>query len=369
MNILQVYPGKVWGGAEQFVHDLGVALEARGARVGYVCRSDSRAVLDRTEATPLDFGWRWSVAGARRLAAEADHLGADVVHIHDLRFVPQAVRARRYAARPFAVVLSRHIARRSSVRLWNRSAARRVDTWVFVSQLAGSMFTEANSWIDTEKCHVVLNSVPRPPELSADALEALRQSIGASGDEPVLMFCGRVRKSKGVEVILKALSGLTDRRWRLVIAGKFRSERFRRRCDALIREGGLDGRVTCPGFVSNPRDYEAIADIGLAPSIVRESCGLAPMEFMAAGVPVITTTNGAQREYIDNGRTGLLVAPGSVDELRDAIARLLDDADARVRIGQAAAREYRDKLSYPRFVDRMMAIYRSVNPDKSIDKP
>lgn len=364
MNILQVYPGKVWGGAEQFVHDLGDALAARGERVGYVCRSDSRAVLGRTEATPVDFGWRWSVAGARRLAAEADRIRADVVHIHDLRFVPQAVMARRYASRPFAVVLTRHIARSSAVPLWERSVARRVDAWIFVSHLAGTMFIDANRWLDTVKCHVVLNSVPSPPVLPRKKYEELRRSVGAADGEPVLLFCGRVRKSKGVGVILKALAGLTDRRWRLVIAGKYRSERFRRRCDALIREGGLDGRVTSIGFVSNPRDYEAIADIGLAPSIVRESCGLAPMEFMAAGVPVITTTNGAQSEYIDNGRTGLLVAPGSVDELRRAIGRLLDDAELRAGIGRAAALQYQESLSYPLVVDKMMEIYGSVMPEK-----
>lgn len=360
MNIVQIYPGKVWGGAEQLILDLGTALEARGHKIVYLRRHDSSAVASHApEAVAVDFGWPFSLSAPARLARAIDDAEADVVHIHDLAFISVAAKAKKLTRKEFKLVFTRHIARRESAGFWRRKQCREVDAWVFVSELARNMFLARNAWIPENRCHVALNSVPEPPVLSEADKDALRGRLGIKPGETVMMFCGRVRKSKGLDVIVKALAEASEPRFRLVVVGAFRSERYRRHFFELAGKAGIADRITATGFVENPRAYEAVAHIGLAPSIVRESCGLAPMEFMAAGVPPIATTNGAQKEFIDDGRTGLLVEPGDAASLRDAINRLLSDPDLRQRMGREAARCYQDRLSYPVFVDRMTDIYNS----------
>ena len=370
MNIVQIYPGKVWGGAEQLVLDLGTALQDRGHNVVYLRRHDSDAVASHApDAVPVDFRTAFGKSASARLARALDDAKADVVHIHDLSFLPVAAKAKKLTRKEFRLVFTRHIARSKRMGIRQRGAAGDVDAWVFVSRLAADLFLERNGGIDSGKCHVVLNSVPAPPEVSESERAELRRRLGIHPQQTVLMYCGRVRKSKGLDVIVRALAEASRPDFRLVVVGAFRSERYRRHFLKLAKKSGIADRVTAVGFVENPREYESVADIGLAPSIVRESCGLAPMEFMAAGVPPIATTNGAQKEFITDGVTGMLVPPKSEEALRDAINTLLDNSSARADIGARARSAYFCGLSYSMFVERMEGIYDSLMPTQLFNRP
>ena len=67
-----------------------------------------------------------------------------------------------------------------------------------------------------------------------------------------------------------------------------------------------------------------IKDIGIVPSLWRESFGLSVIEFMQQEKVVITTNNGAQPEYLSNNETGILIPPNNSDILADAIEMKFD---------------------------------------------
>jgi glycosyltransferase involved in cell wall biosynthesis len=100
------------------------------------------------------------------------------------------------------------------------------------------------------------------------------------------------------------------------------------------------------------REAYARADVFCLPT--RGDCtSVAIEEAMAAGLPVITTTVGSNPGTVDDGRTGLLVAPGDVVALDDALQRLVEDADLRWEMGCAAratAREHYDAAMNARLV-------------------
>ena len=74
--------------------------------------------------------------------------------------------------------------------------------------------------------------------------------------------------------------------------------------------------------------------VGLAPSVWNEPCATVPMEAMAVGKPVIATRIGGLTDIVADGETGVLVQPGSVSELVEALKRLLADADLRAQMGE-----------------------------------
>ena len=78
------------------------------------------------------------------------------------------------------------------------------------------------------------------------------------------------------------------------------------------------------------------SDVVVHPSHA-ESFGLAVLEAMAAGKPVVAAATDGPRLLIEDGVTGVLVEPGDVDALTEAVARLLDDAGATGGIGARAA--------------------------------
>ncbi|HUR41134.1 MAG TPA: glycosyltransferase family 4 protein [Verrucomicrobiae bacterium] len=159
-----------------------------------------------------------------------------------------------------------------------------------------------------------------------------------------IVVAGQVSPSKGLEDLIDALAMLRQRalRFECRIFGKSDTEfglRLRRRVD----ETGLSGSVRFMGFESDIDEIYAGADISAVPSRLEEGFGLAAAEPAIRGVPVVATRNGGLCEIVEDGVSGLLVAPERPDELAEALGRLIRDVDLRTRLG-AAARQRAMKL-------------------------
>ena len=87
-----------------------------------------------------------------------------------------------------------------------------------------------------------------------------------------------------------------------------------------------------------------------------EAFGLVALEAMAAGRPVIAADHGGLQEIVANGETGLLVAPGDADALRDALRRLHSDPDLRARMGAAAIQRVK-RFTPARVVPELEDVY------------
>ncbi|MCM1349225.1 MAG: glycosyltransferase family 4 protein [Firmicutes bacterium] len=356
MKIVEIFPGRVWGGAEQYVLELGNALTVRGHSVAYVARP-SRAVTGRLEGTvPFTVA---EIKGKPTPQAIAQLADADVVHIHDVHQLRPVMKWVEMSGNTAAkVVLTRHIARASRTWPWLRKHFMRIHKMMFVSDLAKEMWLDANPWMDSGKCVTVHNSTPAAPLPGTDAT-SLRAQLGLPENTLLMAYSGRVRKSKGAEVIVKALAMLQrltpERNWAMVFIGATKPEGYEAKLRRIALRHGLDpSRLYFTGFSNNARSLIAQTDIGVLPSIVRESFGLSVLEFMAAGLPVITTDNGAQSEFVTSGQTGLLITPGHPEELAGALKRLIENPAERQRIGQAAQAHYTRHMSYNRFIDHII---------------
>jgi glycosyltransferase involved in cell wall biosynthesis len=78
---------------------------------------------------------------------------------------------------------------------------------------------------------------------------------------------------------------------------------------------------------------------------------------MSQGHPVIVTNNGGQREYVVQEQNGLLVPPGDANALAEAIARMVDDAALRQRLGKQAKADFDDHLNYAHYYAQIKRVY------------
>jgi glycosyltransferase involved in cell wall biosynthesis len=95
------------------------------------------------------------------------------------------------------------------------------------------------------------------------------------------------------------------------------------------------------------------ADICVVPSVWEEAFGLAAVEAMARGKPVVATSVGGIPEIVRPGVTGLLVRPGDEPQLADALASLLEDAPAAARMGREARRDVAARFTRERQLSRL----------------
>jgi glycosyltransferase involved in cell wall biosynthesis len=174
-----------------------------------------------------------------------------------------------------------------------------------------------------------------------------------------LLFVGMYGKLKGtpelIEALASARAGGVDATLRLVGLEGHRGEerRLRQRVSRLE----LDCAVEFAGLVSSDRigEHYAAADVICLPSH-REGLPMVLLEGMAFGLPALATPVGGIPQLVEDRVTGLLVPPGDVEHLADAIAELARDPEGRKRMGSAAADRVRS-IADP---DHVLASWRTL---------
>ena len=152
-----------------------------------------------------------------------------------------------------------------------------------------------------------------------------------------LLSVGAVVPRKGFDVLIAALATLTDLPWRLTIAGDLTRDRnAAAQLDADIARLALGDRIAVLGAVSPQRlaALYAEADVFVLASHF-EGYGMAYAEAVAHGLPVIGSNAGAIPDTVPPD-AGLLVAPGDIPALAQALRRVIGDAGLRQRLAGAA---------------------------------
>jgi glycosyltransferase involved in cell wall biosynthesis len=163
--------------------------------------------------------------------------------------------------------------------------------------------------------------------------------IGAEATPPEVLYAGRLSAEKGVLELVEAAAGM-----KLVVAG----------------DGPLRPRVPgALGFVSHDElePLYARAAVVACPSR-REGFGVACLEAMAHGRPVVATGVGGLRDLVVDGETGLVVPPRDPAALRSALQLLLADAGLRRRLGEAGRERARAQFSWDAVTDATLDAYR-----------
>ena len=147
----------------------------------------------------------------------------------------------------------------------------------------------------------------------------------------------------------------------LLLAGgrQLGSEVYERDLHALADLIEVDGAVRWLGIRSDMRRLLAACDV-VALASDWEGFGLALLEAMAAGRPVVATAVGGVPEVVSDGETGILVPTGDMFGFAEALARLLRDETTRHQMGAAAARRARETFAIDRMRTATWAVYDEV---------
>ena len=205
--------------------------------------------------------------------------------------------------------------------------------WVYRSRraVAVSDSTRAdlvNRGLERDLIEVVPNGID---------LDTFRPDPGTDRFErPTLLYLGRLKRYKGVDLILEALPAVAASvpDVRLLVGGK---GEHREKLEEAARRIGVADRVEFLGFVSEEEKRRLFrrswVHVLTSP---KEGWGIANMEAAASGTPTVASDAPGLRESVVHGRTGLLVPHGDVPALAEALTSLLTDSGSREAMGRAA---------------------------------
>jgi glycosyltransferase involved in cell wall biosynthesis len=313
--------------AGRFVADAVESLRGLGLELEVVSPADfphfgiayGSGIAQNLRAAPLKLLLTPFFMGAYARAARVAARDADVIHAH---WLPSAAAALA-TGKPYLVQVwgtDVELARRMP--LLARPLLRRARMVIAAST---SLAAQARS-LGAREVRVIPSGVAVPA------------AVGDPDEPPHVLFAGRLSREKGIREFLAASAGLPR---------------------VIVGDGPLRGEVAeAVGFVppSELGAYYTRAAVVCVPSL-REGYGMVAREAMAYERPVVATAVGG---LADLQAGAVLVQPGEPGELREALTRLLGDAELRVGLGRAGAAHAREHFSMPVVAEAQAAAYREV---------
>ena len=351
-RVLHVVVAGELGGAERMLVDLARRPDQTGAEHAVALRTPSDAlrrtlrdaglrVHDRGHRREGPLPFLWSTLGPRDVAwirsvVEAE--GARIVHLHT--FASQVVGTRAALLAGARVLRTEHSTRvydDPSCWPFSRWSLARADASVAISEHVRRVALARAPWA-ASKMRVVPNGVDTERFVPRDDPKA---------DVFTFVLVGRLEPRKGVDLAIEALAAVPDARIDVVGEGQARAS-----LSARARALGLTDRVRFHGHVADTRPLLARAHAALCSSR-SEGLGIALLEAMSAGLPVVGFSVGGVPEFVQDGRTGVLCSAGDVSALAAAMRQAIAASDRLAAMGAAARNIVCERFS----VDTMCAGY------------
>lgn len=361
INVFHLVSGKTWGGAERYAGDVMERLRHdKDFYVEMVCGKND-AIIGQFQHLDIPV----SILPLRGLAdfdspvrlARLLRKGRNIVHAHTVKDAATAVVAKRMSENDqVRVLLTPHGLKKPRLSYWHKKALRGVDRFVFVSQLARDTFAAHARKVDLARSVVLRESVLARATTGGDDLRA---KCRIAPDKKIIFYHGRLSTEKGVDTLLRAVTQLDKSRYHLVLVGDGHPKSVSM-FKAFVVANQLVSNVTFLGFNDNVQALLPQVDVCVLPSTTPEASGIACLEALMSGRALITTANGAQREYVTDNLNGLIVEPGNFMQLAFLINALLDDDARRASLGRTARKYFEKNLRYDLFYDKLTALYREL---------
>ena len=214
---------------------------------------------------------------------------------------------------------------------------------------------ENNLQISSNKIKVVSNGINRN-----DIYIKINKNFKEYKDKKIILSVSTLKRTKGIDLNIKAIEQLTKEYSNLIylIIGHG-AERVNLK--KLIDELKIQNIVKFIGKVSHRKvmEYLDFCDVFSLPSW-NEGFGIVYLEAMAQGKPVIGCQGEGIEDFVENGKTGLLVKPKDVDSLAKALGFLLSNIDEAKIIGERAQKVVLENYTWEKNAEKTIEIYREV---------
>jgi L-malate glycosyltransferase len=364
-----------FGGSGLIATEIGLAMADRGHRVHFIARDlpvrlrgTSRKILfhevAESDYPALQYSSTYPLALASKMIELASYERLDILHVHYA--VPHATAA--WMAREVLgdkaprIVTTLHgtdttlVGTDPSYLPITRFSILRSDAVTAPSEFLRQATREGFGLPETFPIEVISNFVDTErytPTRDRTALRALFPELGET--EPVLIHVSNFRPVKRIGDVVAIFSEVNRQHpCRLVMIGDGPE---RSMAERRLRESGLDGRAAFLGKQESFTELLAAADVFLLPS-EQESFGLAALEALSCGVPVVASHIGGIPELVVHGETGYLAPMGEVTTMAAHALSLVRDQARWCAFSRRARERVLERFRLTPAIERYEALYR-----------
>ena len=344
LKVVHIDSGKSWRGGQRQVYLLAKGLRDRGHEPLVIAPAHSplleKARAAGLAATAVSTRSEWDVLAARRIRSRLRAWRPDIVHAHDARSHTIAILALGTSTR-IPLIVTRRVA--FAPRLARVKYGRRVTHFIAISEAVKKAMMLAG--VPAEKIEVVYSGVAEPRIAKR---RDWRAELSWPDDIIVCGVVGAMTGEKGIEL----LRGIIDHLPSSVA----------RKCGIVFLGADDQGQLPKPGvrvhwagFVEEIADAMAGLDMLWHPA-TSEGLGTSVLDALALGVVPVAFATGGLSETIENGESGFLVPPGSLQQFAAAVTRLAEDPSLRASMGLNGRKRAR-AFSDVTMIENNIAVY------------
>ncbi len=366
MKILQInklyYP--FTGGVEQVVYDISNELSDRVDMNILVANDKFKKSKERINGTNVfrsaSIGRYFSMPVAPKFPLELKQFNSDIFHYH-LPF-------------PLGVVSDLMVnPNGKKIVTWHSDIVKQKKVLKFYKPLLNKFLNKVDKIVTTSpnmienssflqgykhKCKVIpLGINPQDFELT-NCTKGKKEEIKTTYEKPIIFFVGRLVYYKGIEVLIRAMKDIDAQ---LLIGGTGPLEN---KLKKLVDSLNLNDNIEFLGFVKdeNLAAYYHASKFFVLPSIApSEAFGIVQLEAQACGKPVISTNLPTGVPYANKDQeTGIIVEPNSVDQLHNAIKKLLNDSSLRKELGENAKKRVNEEFTVKKMGEAYFNLYKEL---------
>ncbi len=352
------YAGKA--GTERYVETLVKYLNGEKIQA-YFAYNEGGLLVERMQEAGVSVRQiamrrRFDLKAAKALAALCAQWDIDVVHCHYLREHYTALLAKRFNKK-IRVVYTNHfvMANDAVTRISNRWMDKRQDQMIAVCN-RGKEQLVANGW-SGDRITVIFNAVDPAAWAGDRAASTLRAELGLAEEDFVMLCASRFADDKGHKYLIDSVKRLTEISsvpFTLVLAG---DGPLLEPAREQVKRLGLEERVRFIGFRKDIKNLYKGADLYVNSSR-HEALSFLIIEAMAAGLPVIATDMGGNRDIVnDEAGCGALVEYDNPESMAQAMKRLMEDPALLARCRENALKTILEKFEIHKLAQATFAVY------------
>lgn len=358
LRTLHIDSEMAWSGGQRQVSGLCSYLRQWGHEVGIVARPGSKleswTAEESFELFSVDMRSTLSLRSVLHIKSIIAGLKPDVVHMHASRaHVLGAAAAKLAGAR--VVIATRRMDDPIKM-IWPNTSAYGKWTTALVAISAAVRDVMVNCGVDAAKIHTIPSGTDIERFKNAASDPQFRRGLSGDPAWPVVSTAASLAERKGIRFLLEAAHLLkkSGKPVRVVIAGdgEQRGE-LQQNADRLSVECSFLGRYSdMPALLAS-------SDIFVMPSL-SEGLGVAVLEAMAAGKPVVASAVGGLKESVIDGKTGYLIPPANPQALADALMKLLSNPSLVDQLGSAGQARAAEKYSLENMAKGNESLYHTL---------
>lgn len=360
MKVLYLINHAGKAGTERYVETLVNYLSKQGVEP-YFAYNEGGLLVERmaelgVPTERIEMNSRFDFKAAKVLAQLCEKWDIDLIHCHYLREHYTAILAKRYNKK-IRVVYTNHfvLANDFVTRLSNRWMDKRQDQIIAVCN-KGKEQLIANGW-SGDGIQVIFNAVDMDAWAGTRAESTVREEFGIPEDRLVMLCASRFAHDKGHAYLvrsLKRLSEISDVPFTMVLAG---DGPLLEETKALVKELELEDKVIFVGFRKDIKNLYKGSDVYINSS-EHEALSFLIVEAMAAGLPVIVTDMGGNRDIVPpEAKHGALVVYDDPESMAQAMKKMLEDGEYRASCAAEALNTVAEKFEVGKMCQATLNVY------------